>query len=208
MDPYGRYSVRFGGLLRLLMCYVFVCLSVRAVRLSLRWFSALVYALECFNVFVCMGDTVSGCSHSVPVWSMKANTPWRLRRVSGESSFGRFICLFIIIIISSSSSIVIIIIIITTKFRVASKKSAGAPLEGYGRRKLFCIELILHTPCIPVSMSDFIFWAGGVMNLHVEDGVSERAQHWNGDTKGHAIIYAEYFPPTVPLGHRVLPVLL
>ena len=35
------------------------------------------------------------------------------------------------------------------------------------------------------------------MNLHVEDGVSERAQHRNGDTKGISIIYAEYFPPTV-----------
>ena len=41
------------------------------------------------------------------------------------------------------------------------------------------------------------FKAGGMMNLHVEDGVSERAQHWNGDTKGYQIIYAEYFPPTV-----------
>ena len=35
------------------------------------------------------------------------------------------------------------------------------------------------------------------MNLRVEDGVSERAQHWNGDTKGIPIIYAEYFPPTI-----------
>ena len=35
------------------------------------------------------------------------------------------------------------------------------------------------------------------MNLHVEDGVSELAQHWNGDTKEISIIYAEYVPPTV-----------
>ena len=41
------------------------------------------------------------------------------------------------------------------------------------------------------------FKAGGMKNLHVEDGVSERAQHWNGDTKGYQRIYAEYFPPTV-----------
>ena len=55
------------------------------------------------------------------------------------------------------------------------------PLSGalmlYGRRKLFCIELILHTPCIPVSMLVLAFKAGGMMNLHVEDGVSECTQH-------------------------------
>ena len=37
--------------------------------------------------------------------------------------------------------------------------------------------LVLHTPCIPVSMSALSFKAGGVMNLLVEDGVSERTQH-------------------------------
>ena len=45
------------------------------------------------------------------------------------------------------------------------------------RRKLFCIESALHTPCIPVSMLALDFAAGGVMNIHVEDGVSERTQH-------------------------------
>ena len=29
------------------------------------------------------------------------------------------------------------------------------------------------------------FKAGGVMNLYVEDDVSERTQHRNGDAKGH-----------------------
>ena len=46
----------------------------------------------------------------------------------------------------------------------------------YRRRKLFCIESALHTPCIPVSMLALDFAAGGVMNIHVEDGVSERTQ--------------------------------
>ena len=36
---------------------------------------------------------------------------------------------------------------------------------------------VSHTPCIPVSMLVLDFEAGGMMNLHVEDGVSERAQH-------------------------------
>ena len=36
---------------------------------------------------------------------------------------------------------------------------------------------VSHTPCIPVSMLALGFKAGGMMNLHVEDGVSERAQH-------------------------------
>ena len=61
----------------------------------------------------------------------------------------------------------------------------------YRRRKLFCIESALHTPCSPVSMLALEFAAGGVMNIHVGDGVSERSQHWNGDTKGYPIIYAE-----------------
>ena len=39
------------------------------------------------------------------------------------------------------------------------------------------IELVSHTPCIPVSMSVSGFKAGGMMNLHAEDGVSERTQH-------------------------------
>ena len=47
----------------------------------------------------------------------------------------------------------------------------------YRRRKLFCIKSALHTPCIPVSMLALDFAAGGVMNIHVEDGVSERIQH-------------------------------
>ena len=47
----------------------------------------------------------------------------------------------------------------------------------YRRRKIYCIELILHTPCIPVSMLALDLTAGGVMNIHVEDGVLERAQH-------------------------------
>ena len=47
----------------------------------------------------------------------------------------------------------------------------------YGRRKLFCIDSVSHTLCIPVSMSALYFAVGGVMNLHVEDGVSERTQH-------------------------------
>ena len=47
----------------------------------------------------------------------------------------------------------------------------------YGRRKLFCIEVLSHTPCTPVSMLVLGFNAGGMMNLHVEDGVSERTQH-------------------------------
>ena len=48
------------------------------------------------------------------------------------------------------------------------------------------------------------FKAGGMMNLHVEDGVSEHAQHWNGDTKGYQIIYAKYVPPTVlPVIHNI-----
>ena len=50
-----------------------------------------------------------------------------------------------------------------------------------------------HTPCIPVSMLVLGFKAGVMMNLHVEDGVSERAQQWNGDTKGSQIIYAECY---------------
>ena len=52
----------------------------------------------------------------------------------------------------------------------------------YGRRKPLCIESALHTPCIPVSMLALDFAAGGVMNKHVGDGVSERSQHRNGDT--------------------------
>ena len=43
----------------------------------------------------------------------------------------------------------------------------------YGRRIIFCIEPVLHTPCIPVSI--------------------------NGDAKGCSIIYAEHFPPTLAL---------
>ena len=70
-------------------------------------------------------------------------------------------------------------------------------IQPYRRRKVFCLESLLHAPWIPVSMLALSFTAGGVMNLHVEDGVSERTRHWNGDTKGHSIIYAEYFPPTV-----------
>ena len=45
------------------------------------------------------------------------------------------------------------------------------------RRKLFCIESALHTLCIPVSMLALDFAAGGVMNIHVGDGASERSQH-------------------------------
>ena len=41
-----------------------------------------------------------------------------------------------------------------------------------------------------------LYW---MMTLHVEDGVPERTQHGNGDTKGIPIIYAEYVPPTVSL---------
>ena len=47
----------------------------------------------------------------------------------------------------------------------------------YGRRKLLCIDSASHTPCIPVSMLDLGFKAGWVMNLYVENGVSEHAQH-------------------------------
>ena len=75
--------------------------------------------------------------------------------------------------------------------------SIGDYLLIYGRRKVFCIESVLHTPCIPVSMLALGFTAGGAMSLRVEDGVSERIQHWNGDTKGHSITYAEYLPPMV-----------
>ena len=88
------------------------------------------------------------------------------------------------------------------------------PLGGFGRERgskrspgtphtVDMVESILHrisiafTPFIPVSMLVLGFKAGGVISLHVEDGASERAQHWNGDTKGHSIIYAEYVPPTV-----------
>ena len=49
--------------------------------------------------------------------------------------------------------------------------------ERFRRRKIYCIELIMHTPCIPVSMLALDLTAGGVMNIHVEDGVLERAQH-------------------------------
>ena len=45
----------------------------------------------------------------------------------------------------------------------------------YGRQQVLCIESALHTPHIPVSMLALGFEVGGVMNLHVEDGVSERA---------------------------------
>ena len=44
-------------------------------------------------------------------------------------------------------------------------------------KQLLCIESVLPTPCIPVSMLALGFEAGGVMNLHVEDCVSERTQH-------------------------------
>ena len=47
----------------------------------------------------------------------------------------------------------------------------------YGRRKLFYIKLLLHTPCIRVSMLVLGCKAGGMMNLDVADGVSERTQH-------------------------------
>ena len=60
----------------------------------------------------------------------------------------------------------------------------------YRRRKIYCIDLITHAPCIPVSMLALDLTAGGVMNRRVEDGVLERTQHWNGDTKGYPIIYA------------------
>ena len=51
------------------------------------------------------------------------------------------------------------------------------PLMTYRRRKLFCIESARHTPCIPVSMLALDFAAGGVVSIHVEDGVSEHSQH-------------------------------
>ena len=47
----------------------------------------------------------------------------------------------------------------------------------YRRRKLFCTYSALHAPCIPVSMLALDFAAGGLMNIHLEDGVSERTQH-------------------------------
>ena len=36
---------------------------------------------------------------------------------------------------------------------------------------------VSHSPCIPISMLHLGFKAGEVLDLHVEDGVSERAQH-------------------------------
>ena len=47
------------------------------------------------------------------------------------------------------------------------------------------------------SMLVWGFEAGGVMNLHVENGVSERTRHRNEDTKRHSIIYAEMSEPTI-----------
>ena len=47
------------------------------------------------------------------------------------------------------------------------------PAARYGRRKLFCIDYRVRLPLV----SPF--------------------PCWNGDTKGHSIIYAQYFPPMV-----------
>ena len=35
----------------------------------------------------------------------------------------------------------------------------------------------MYTPCIPVSMLNSGFEAGGVMNVRAEDGLSERIPH-------------------------------
>jgi len=43
--------------------------------------------------------------------------------------------------------------------------------------KIYCIELISHTPRIPVSMLVLGFAAGGMMKVNVEDGVSKRTHH-------------------------------
>ena len=59
----------------------------------------------------------------------------------------------------------------------AKKKRKKENQAIYRRRKIYCIELIMHTPCIPVSMLALDLTAGGVMNIHVEDGVLERTQH-------------------------------
>ena len=74
--------------------------------------------------------------------------------------FTMIIIIVIIIIIS------IIVIIIAVRLLEDGRR--------YGRQNIFCIESVLHTPRIPVSMSALGFKAGGVMSLHVEDGVSDR----------------------------------
>ena len=43
------------------------------------------------------------------------------------------------------------------------------------------LNTTLHTPCIPVSMLALWYKAGGMMNLRVEDGVSETTRTpWEG----------------------------
>ena len=76
----------------------------------------------------------------------------------------------------------------------------SAKVEG-GVIRFSAAEHLLNPRCLPLlspTQCRFgVFQAGGVMNSHVEDSVSERTHHRDRDTKGHSIIYAECFPPTV-----------